>query len=82
MLAEILRFELRHQLQQPVFLLAGAFFFLSAFLAVTTDAVVIGGSIGTVDRNAPLVILGRSTSAAGTTSATRPGPDGRVAPER
>ena len=27
MLAEILRFELRHQLRQPVFLLAGAFFF-------------------------------------------------------
>ena len=57
MLAEILRFELRHQLRQPVFLLAGAFFFLSAFLAVTTDAVVIGGSIGNVDRNAPFVIL-------------------------
>ena len=57
MLAEILRFELRLQLRQPVFLLAGAFFFLSAFLAVTTDAVVIGGSIGNVDRNAPFVIL-------------------------
>ena len=57
MLAEILRFELRHQLRQPIFLLAGAFFFLSAFLAVTTDAVVIGGSIGNVDRNAPFVIL-------------------------
>lgn len=57
MLAEILRFELRHQLRQPVFLHAGAFFFLSAFLAVTTDAVVIGGSIGNVDRNAPFVIL-------------------------
>ena len=57
MLAEILRFELRCQMRQPVFLLAGAFFFLSAFLAVTTDAVVIGGSIGNVDRNAPFVIL-------------------------
>ena len=57
MLAEILRFELRYQLRQPVFLLAAAFFFLSAFLAVTTDAVVIGGSIGNVDRNAPFVIL-------------------------
>ena len=57
MLAEILRFELRYQLRQPVFVLAAAFFFLSAFLAVTTDAVVIGGSIGNVDRNAPFVIL-------------------------
>ena len=57
MLAEIFRFELRYQLRQPVFLLAAAFFFLSAFLAVTTDAVVIGGSIGNVDRNAPFVIL-------------------------
>ena len=57
MLAEIFRFELRYQLRQPVFLLAAAFFFLSAFLAVTTDVVVIGGSIGNVDRNAPFVIL-------------------------
>ncbi len=57
MLAEILRFELRCQLRQPVFLLAGALFFLMAFLAVTTDAVVVGGSIGNVDRNAPFVIL-------------------------
>ena len=57
MLAEILRFELHHQLRQPIFLLAGAFFFLTAFLAVTTDAVVIGGSMGNVDRNAPFVIL-------------------------
>ena len=57
MLAEIFRFELRCQLRQPVFLLAGAFFFLTAFLAVTTDAVVVGGSIGNVDRNAPFVIV-------------------------
>ncbi len=57
MFAEIFRFELRCQLRQPVFLLAGAFFFLTTFLAVTTDAVVIGGSIGNVDRNAPFVIL-------------------------
>ncbi|MCY4030177.1 MAG: ABC transporter permease subunit [Acidobacteria bacterium] len=57
MLAEIFRFELRYQLRQPVFLLAAAFFFLSAFLAVTTDAVVIGGAIGNVDRNAPFVIV-------------------------
>ena len=57
MLAEIFRFELRYQLRQPVFLLAAAFFFLSAFLAVTTDALVIGGPIGNVDLNAPFVIL-------------------------
>ena len=55
--AEILRFELRYQLRQPVFLIAGAFFFLLTFLAVTTDAVSIGGAIGNVNRNAPFVIL-------------------------
>ena len=55
--AEILRFELRYQLRQPVFLIAGAFFFLLTFLAVTTDAVSIDGSIGNVNRNAPFVIL-------------------------
>ena len=57
MLAEIFRFELRYQLRQPVFWIAAALFFLMTFLAVTTDAVVIGGSIGNVNRNAPFVIL-------------------------
>ena len=57
MFAEIFRFELRYQLRQPIFLIAGAFFFLMTFLAITTDAVVIGGSIGNVNRNAPFVIL-------------------------
>ncbi len=57
MFAEILRFELRYQFRQPVFLIAGAFFFLLTFLAITTDAVSIGGAIGNVNRNAPFVIL-------------------------
>ena len=57
MLGEVFRFELRYQLRQPVFWIAAALFFLMTFLAVTTDAVVIGGSIGNVNRNAPFVIL-------------------------
>ena len=57
MFTEIFRFELRYQLRQPIFLIAAAFFFLMTFLAVTTDAVSIGGAIGNVNRNAPFVIL-------------------------
>ena len=57
MLGEIFRFELRYQLRQPVFWIAGALFFLMTFLAVSTDAVAIGGSIGNVNRNAPFVIM-------------------------
>ena len=57
MFTEIFRFELRYQLRQPLFWIAAFFFFLLSFLAVTTDAVVIGGSVGRVNRNAPFVIM-------------------------
>ena len=43
MFGEIFRFELRYQLRQPIFWIGCAVFFLLAFLATTTDAVVIGG---------------------------------------
>lgn len=56
MFSEILRFELRYQLRSPVFWLASLVFFLLTFGAVTTDAIIIGGSIGNIDRNAPYVI--------------------------
>ena len=57
MLAEIFRFELRYQLRRSVLWIAAALFFVMTFLAVTTDAVGIGGYIGNLDRNAPFVIL-------------------------
>ena len=57
MFLEIFRFELRHQLRQPLFWLGGLIFFLLAFGAVTTDAVTIGGAIGNVNRNASFVII-------------------------
>ena len=54
---EIFRFEVRYQLRQPLFWLSALFFFLLTFLAITTDAVTIGGAIGRVHRNAPFVIM-------------------------
>jgi len=57
MFAEIFRFELRYQLRQPLFWVASLIFFLITFLAVSTDAVVLGGSIGKIHRNAPFVVM-------------------------
>lgn len=54
---EILLFEIRYQLKQPVFYLGIALFFLLTFGAVTTDTVSIGGGIGSLNRNAPYVIM-------------------------
>ncbi|HZE89209.1 MAG TPA: ABC transporter permease subunit, partial [Verrucomicrobiae bacterium] len=56
MLLRILAFEFRYQLRQPLFWISSAIFFLLTFAAITTDAVSIGGSIGSVHRNAPFVI--------------------------
>ncbi|MEK7284014.1 MAG: ABC transporter permease subunit, partial [Acidobacteriota bacterium] len=57
MLARIFAFEVRYQIRQPLFWLAAALFFLMTFGAVTTDVVVLGGSIGSVNRNAPFVLM-------------------------
>lgn len=57
MFGEIYRFELRYQLRQPLFWIASLIFFLITFLATTTDAVVIGGGLGNVNRNAPYVVM-------------------------
>ncbi len=54
---EFLRFEIRYQLRQPVFYIGTALFFLLTFGAVTTDTVSIGGGIGSLNRNAPYVIM-------------------------
>ncbi|HEX4951844.1 MAG TPA: M1 family aminopeptidase [Thermoanaerobaculia bacterium] len=57
MLGHLFRFEARYQLRQPLFWATGLFFAFMTFMAVTSDAVSIGGSIGNVHRNAPYVIL-------------------------
>ena len=54
---EFLLFEIRYQLRQPVFYIGTALFFLLTFGAVTTDAISIGGGIGSLNRNAPYVIM-------------------------
>lgn len=53
---EFMRFELRQQLRSPLLWLMGLMFALIGFGAVGTDAVQIGGAIGNVHRNAPVVI--------------------------
>jgi ABC-type transport system involved in multi-copper enzyme maturation permease subunit len=55
-LLEVLRFELRYRLRQPVFYVFAAVFFFMAFGAISTDSVQIVGGIGNVARNSPFVI--------------------------
>lgn len=50
---EFLRFELRQQLSSPVLWLMGLLFAALAFGAASTDAIILGGSVGNVHRNAP-----------------------------
>jgi ABC-type transport system involved in multi-copper enzyme maturation permease subunit len=54
---EILKFELRYHLRQPLFYIVFIIFFFMTFGAVTSDAVQIGGALGNVNRNAPFVIM-------------------------
>jgi ABC-2 type transport system permease protein len=54
---EILKFELRYHLRQPLFYILFIIFFFMTFGAVTSDAVQIGGALGNVNRNAPFVIM-------------------------
>ena len=56
MIFEFFRFELREQLRSPLPWLLAAGFALLAFTATASDAVQIGGGIGNVHRNAPIVI--------------------------
>ncbi len=53
---EFFRFELRFQLRQPLLWVSGLVFALLAFGASSSDAVMIGGAVGNVYRNAPMVI--------------------------
>jgi len=54
---EILKFELKYHLRQPLFYILFVIFFFMTFGAVTSDAVQIGGALGNVNRNAPFVIM-------------------------
>ena len=53
----IFKFELRYHLKQPLFYILFVLFFLLAFGAVASDSVTIGGGIGNVHRNSPMVIM-------------------------
>ena len=53
---EFFRFELREQLRSPLLWLLAILFALFGFAAGASDAVQLGGGIGNVDRNSPIVI--------------------------
>ncbi len=57
MFGKIFQFELRYQARQPLLWGVTVLFALLTFSAVASDAVRMGGGIGNVHRNAPLVIL-------------------------
>ena len=56
MLREFFRFELDFQLRQPLLWVCALIFGALAFGATTSDAIQVGGSIGNVNRNAPVVV--------------------------
>lgn len=57
MLRSIYAFEVRYHLRQPLFHIVFFTFALLCFGAVTSEAVQVGGAIGNVHRNAPVVIF-------------------------
>jgi ABC-2 type transport system permease protein len=57
MTREIFGFEIKYQMKQPLLWVLLVAFATLTFIAVTTDGVTIGGSIGNVNRNAPFVIM-------------------------
>jgi ABC-type transport system involved in multi-copper enzyme maturation permease subunit len=56
MLREFFKFELGTQLRQPLLWVCALILGALAFGATTTDAIQVGGSIGNVNRNAPVVV--------------------------
>ncbi|MFN3791948.1 M1 family aminopeptidase [Massilia sp.] len=56
MLREFFKFELATQLRQPLLWVCALIFGALAFGASTTDAIQVGGAIGNVNRNAPVVV--------------------------
>ncbi|MFP5246583.1 MAG: ABC transporter permease, partial [Thermoanaerobaculia bacterium] len=57
MFSAITHFELKYHLKPPLFYILFASLFLLTFGAVTSDAVIIGGAVGAINRNAPFVIM-------------------------
>lgn len=57
MFRAITTFELKYHLKAPLFYILFAVYFLLTFGAVASDAVIIGGAVGAVNRNAPYVIM-------------------------
>jgi len=56
MFGKIAAFELRYQIRQPIFWIAGLIFFLLVFASVTIDQIQIGSG-GNVHKNAPQAIV-------------------------
>ena len=54
---EFFRFELRQQLRSPLLWMMGALFAALAFGAAATDVIRLGGGIGNVHRNAPMIVV-------------------------
>ena len=57
MIREFFNFELRQQLRSPLLWLLAGLFGLMGFGATASDAIQIGGAIGNVYRNAPIVVI-------------------------
>lgn len=54
---EFFRFELRQQLRSPLLWLLGLLFAAFALGAASTDVIILGGSVGNVHRNAPMIVV-------------------------
>jgi hypothetical protein len=57
MLWSTVRFEISYHLSNPLVYLTSGLLLLLAFGTVSSDSVQVGGAIGQVHRNAPIVIL-------------------------
>ncbi|HSK77711.1 MAG TPA: hypothetical protein VLQ45_14770, partial [Thermoanaerobaculia bacterium] len=57
MLRAISLFEIRYYLRHPLLYGTTLLLGLMTFGAMTSDSIVLGGSIGNVHRNAPIVII-------------------------
>ena len=56
MIFEIFRFELREQLKSPLFWLVAGLFALLGFALMSSEAIMLGGGIGNIHKNAPTVV--------------------------
>lgn len=52
----VLKFELSYRFRRPATYVYFAILFLLCFLFVTTDAIIIGGAVGNVNKNSPYTI--------------------------